>query len=87
VYTKRKGKNKASALRDSNTWHPEYKVGAPSTAAFSGILFLSVSRHSNLRREQCTKENYIAYIVMYGPGSSVGIATDYGLEGPEIESR
>jgi hypothetical protein len=22
-----------------------------------------------------------------GPGSSVGIATDYGLDGPEIESR
>jgi hypothetical protein len=24
---------------------------------------------------------------MSGPGSSVGIATDYGLDGPEIESR
>jgi hypothetical protein len=24
---------------------------------------------------------------MYGPGSSVGIATDYGLDGPGIESR
>jgi hypothetical protein len=23
----------------------------------------------------------------YGPGSSVGIATDYGLHGPGIESR
>ena len=23
---------------------------------------------------------------MYGPGSSVGIATDYGLDGPGIES-
>ena len=23
----------------------------------------------------------------FGPGSSVGLATDYGLEGPEIESR
>jgi len=23
----------------------------------------------------------------YGPGSSVGIATDYGLDGPGIESR
>jgi hypothetical protein len=23
----------------------------------------------------------------YGPGSSVGIATDYSLDGPEIESR
>jgi hypothetical protein len=25
--------------------------------------------------------------VTCGPGSSVGIATDYGLDGPEIESR
>ena len=24
---------------------------------------------------------------LYGPGSSVGIATDYGLDGPGIESR
>ena len=24
---------------------------------------------------------------MHGPGSSVGIATDYGLDGPGIESR
>jgi hypothetical protein len=27
------------------------------------------------------------YIVQSGPGSSVGIATDYGLDGPGIESR
>jgi hypothetical protein len=26
-------------------------------------------------------------IVIGGPGSSVGIATDYGLDGPGIESR
>jgi hypothetical protein len=25
--------------------------------------------------------------LLCGPGSSVGIATDYGLDGPEIESR
>ena len=29
----------------------------------------------------------IIYIYIYGPGSSVGIATDYGLDGPGIESR
>jgi hypothetical protein len=27
------------------------------------------------------------YLSSCGPGSSVGIATDYGLNGPEIESR
>ena len=27
------------------------------------------------------------YDISYGPGSSVGIVTDYGLDGPGIESR
>jgi hypothetical protein len=27
------------------------------------------------------------YLSVRGPGSSVGIATDYGLDGPAIESR
>jgi hypothetical protein len=30
---------------------------------------------------------YIAYLRSYGPGSSVGIVTGYGLDGPGIESR
>jgi hypothetical protein len=30
---------------------------------------------------------YCAVLYRVGPGSSVGIATDYGLDGPEIESR
>jgi hypothetical protein len=30
---------------------------------------------------------YLVYIYIYGPGSSVGISTDYGLEGLWIESR
>jgi hypothetical protein len=34
---------------------------------------------------------YVFYITLYlifsGPGSSVGIATDYGLDGPGIVSR
>jgi hypothetical protein len=29
----------------------------------------------------------IIYYMKYGPGRSVGIATDYGLDGPGIESR
>ena len=28
-----------------------------------------------------------SYVYISGPGSSVGIATGYGLDGPEIESR
>jgi hypothetical protein len=30
---------------------------------------------------------YYNYITCHGPGSSVGIATGYGLDGPVIESR
>jgi len=36
----------------------------------------------------CYVGNYSGYFsVLCGPGSSVGIATGYGLDGPEIESR
>jgi len=31
-------------------------------------------------------EIYASHCVKYGPGSSVGIATGYGLDGPGIES-
>jgi hypothetical protein len=31
--------------------------------------------------------NFSYYVSDCGPGSSVGIATDYGLDGPGIESR
>jgi len=30
---------------------------------------------------------FISYFLMCGPGSSVGVATYYGLDGPGIESR
>ena len=33
------------------------------------------------------KEIIIPYYIKCGPGSSVGIATGYGLDGPGIESR
>jgi hypothetical protein len=39
-------------------------------------------QHTN---EMCTYETVLAYNC--GPGSSVGIATGYGLDGPRIESR
>jgi len=36
-------------------------------------------------------QSFFSFFVLYywncGPGSSVGIATDYGLDGPGIESR
>ena len=39
--------------------------------------------------EICTGDttSYHCYNIICGPGSSVGIATDYGLDGPGIESR
>ena len=30
---------------------------------------------------------FVDFLHISGPGSSVGIATDYGLDGPGIESR
>jgi hypothetical protein len=30
---------------------------------------------------------YVDILISFGPGSSVGIATDYGLDGPGIEFR
>jgi hypothetical protein len=35
----------------------------------------------------CIGGNLLKYVNMSGPGSSVGIATAYGLDGPGIESR
>ena len=32
-------------------------------------------------------DNFTIYFGLYGPGSVVGIATGYGLEGPGIESQ
>ena len=45
-----------------------------------------------VRKMQCIAWNmgsdYLNNIwLYYGPGSSIGIATDYGLHGPGIESR
>jgi hypothetical protein len=34
-----------------------------------------------------SQNNISSYICCSGPGSSVGIATGYGLDGPGIESR
>jgi hypothetical protein len=35
----------------------------------------------------CDITGYYTHTHIYGPGSSVGIATGYGLDGPGIESR
>ena len=50
---------------------------------FSNIL--SITRKSV--QDKIPSLCYKFYMGVCGPGSSVGIATDYGLNGPEIESR
>jgi hypothetical protein len=51
-------------------------------------LHLSVPPQERLAVTQSKKILIFAYYcISGGPGSSVGIATDYGLDGPEIESR
>ena len=59
------------------------------------LLFIVVSLHGGLKGLAAVKHRAgcmqldIRYVRVYysGPGSSVGIATDYGLDGPGIESR
>jgi hypothetical protein len=42
----------------------------------------------NLNKYSCVDGTFIHIYIWYrGPGSSVGIATDYGLDGPGIESQ
>ena len=40
-----------------------------------------------VRMHDIEKNNCVVFKEMFGPGSSVGIATGYGLDGPGIESR
>ena len=42
---------------------------------------------SDFRRVRKTAKYYKYLMSIFGPGSSVGIATGYGLDGPEIDSR
>jgi hypothetical protein len=53
---------------------------------FGGAYFFNL-----VAKEMCFSEtdvNFLpGYITLYGPSSSVGIATGYGLDGPGIESR
>jgi hypothetical protein len=43
--------------------------------------------HFRGQSDQCESEIIIIKIIFCGPGSSGGIATNYGLEGPAIETR
>ena len=38
-------------------------------------------------RQACCSKFLVPFLDLSGPGSSVGIATGYGLDGPGIESR
>jgi hypothetical protein len=47
-----------------------------------------VYNRSDIFSHLITQKNlYSVYKYIRGPGSSVGIVTDYGLDGPGIESR
>jgi len=58
----------------------------------SRLLFIIVTTPSMTSEFYFTCLLYLIYFTFYiiiycGPGSSVGIATDYGLDGPEIATR
>jgi len=54
-----------------------------------GYRIMMLSDSSNKKRKTSQKKHYLhnSILMTGGPGSSVGIATDYGLDGPGIESR
>jgi len=73
-----------SCLSSSAATGPVKHTGpAPSGARNSSSSYVrDHDRHSRDFHQLMFTE-----IVLRGPGSSVGIATDYGLDGPGIESR
>jgi hypothetical protein len=55
--------------------------------------FCTLEEYYNSHKSQLGRTSIKLYFILItymhtcGPGSSVGIATDYGLDGPGIESR
>jgi hypothetical protein len=56
-------------------------------AKYETVILLSLSARKMKDIAQVTKELPVTIRDEYGPGSSVGMATGYGLDGPGIESR
>ena len=54
---------------------------------FNSILFNCIGCTVSIGAYAVTWEFCPVFAWKSGPGSSVGIATDYGLDGPGIESR
>jgi hypothetical protein len=54
-----------------------------------GYRIMMLSDSSNKKCNTSQKQLYLHHSILMtgGPGTSVGIATDYGLDGPGIESR
>ena len=60
--------------------------GCPKNQPFAGLLCFR--HYDKVTRRFAIRSIFLfSYLVNCGPGSSVGIATGYGLEGPGIESR
>jgi hypothetical protein len=62
------------------------------TLETSGVIPLTtqchISKVLHLQHHRCERLKFRAFkLLKGGPGSSVGIATGYGLDGPRIESR
>jgi len=43
---------------------------------------MSINNNNNNNNNMCIRWYFTVYICLCGPGSSVGIATDYGLDCP-----
>ena len=55
----------------------------PSRKVLASLGHLNCQNNKNLFVNNIILLNSIAHFSIYGPGSSVGIATDYGIDGPE----
>jgi hypothetical protein len=51
------------------------------------LNFVHINKHGKFAVAKYRPIFKVLYAIYGGPGSSVGIATDYGLDGPGIESK
>jgi len=78
-------------LRNADKFHLTTRPQFQKTLCFSvtpvrtsslTFRFGFQNSHSHTKQDTITAEISAQYFILCGPGSSVGIATDYGLDGP-----
>jgi hypothetical protein len=73
------------AVQHSNKLFEVYSICLDKFSESCDHRTCNLTKHCSVDDASCIAENSLE--LYGGPGSSVGIATGYGLEGPGIESR